>query len=253
MGYEISVVMPALNEEHNIALAVENTVAAFQRLNTKGEIIVINDGSTDRTAEIVEGLSRKYPFLKLIRHASPKGIGRSFWDGVEASSGENVTMLPGDAENDAHEILRYLPLMAQVDIVIPFVFNQGQRPFLRRLISKIYRGVINLTFGTSLNYMNGTVLYRRCVLESVELQSDGFFYQTELLVKCLRAGFLYAEVPYGLKRRAKGKSKALSLKSFRRLSADYLRTYAVTRTQRAKLPAFPLRSITLQRHQMFQS
>lgn len=236
MSFQISVVMPALNEEANLGRAVESALDAFARLSLRGEIILVDDGSTDGTTEIGKALQRKHPFLRLLRHESPQGIGRSFWDGVQLAQGEVVTLLPGDGENDGYEILRYLPLMEQVDVVVPFVFNRGARSALRAFVSRFYRAVVNLSFGTSLNYLNGTVMYRRCLLGEITLRSNGFFYQTELLVKCLRAGYLYAEVPYGLGAREAGESKALIWKNISRVIGDYLRTLASVRGVR-KLPA----------------
>lgn len=83
-------------------------------------------------------------------------------------------MLPGDAENDAYEILRYLPLMEHVDIVIPFIYNKNVRSRKRRIISKFYKGIINLSFGRMLNYMNGSVMYRKCVLQNITLKAVVF-------------------------------------------------------------------------------
>ncbi len=223
MEPKISVVMPALNEEQNVARAIRNALHAFEKIGVSGEVIVVNDGSRDRTAEIVAELQTQSPFVKVVTHGTPLGIGKSFWDGVQTARGEIVTMLPGDAENDAFEILRYLPLMDHVDIVVPFVFNQGQRSSVRRIVSSAYRVIINCFFGTSLNYMNGTVLYRRSILKTIQLSSAGFFYQTELLIRCLSAGYLFAEVPYGLMQREKGHSTALSVKSLRRLIVDFVK------------------------------
>ena len=131
-------------------------------------------------------------------------------------------MLPGDGENDAAEILRYLPLLEQVDIVVPFVFNRAVRSPARRLLSIAYREIIKATFGLSLNYMNGTVMYRRSIFEGIQLQNPGFFYQSELLIKCIRRGYLYAEVPYALSRRSGGDSKATTFASLRKIMRGYL-------------------------------
>lgn len=216
--------MPALNEEKNISKALENVTKSYIRLGFSGEIIVINDGSTDNTELMVKGFIEKYPFIRMICHNKPKGIGASFWDGVRESRGELVTLLPGDAENDSYEILRYLPIMDHVDIVIPFFYNKEVRPWKRRMISKLYKGIINLSFGMLLNYMNGTVMYRKCVLQSLTLKNTGFFYQTELLIKAIKRGYLYAEVPYAIKHRVGGKSKALTLKSLLRVISGYFST-----------------------------
>ena len=67
--------------------------------------------------------------VRLINHNTPQGIGASFWDGVDNASGDMVTMLPGDNENDPWEILRYIKLLEQVDMIIPFVFNKRCVPY----------------------------------------------------------------------------------------------------------------------------
>lgn len=225
-SYKISVIMPALNEENNVAKAVEDAVDSFVRTEVSGEIVIINDGSTDRTKDVAERLIKRHPFIRLINHSQPKGIGASFWEGVKESRGEVVTMLPGDGENDAYEILRYLPVMEHVDIVIPFVYNNYVRSLKRRIISKLYKAIINISFGMLLNYMNGTVMYRKCILDGIDLKANGFFYQTELLIKCLKNRYIYAEVPYGLKKRDGGKSKALTLKSLLEVMKGYLSVMA---------------------------
>ncbi len=214
--------MPSLNEEKNLSEAVANVIKGFERLGIKGEIIIVNDGSSDKTGKIADELSSSYPFVRVLHHEQPQGIGGSFWDGVGNAKGEIVTMIPGDGENDAAEILRYLPLMEQVDMVVPFIYNRGVRSFRRRVLSIIYREIIKLSFGLSLNYMNGTVMYRQSIFQGITLKAGGFFYQTELLVKTILRGYLYAEVPCALKQRSSGESKATTLRSLIRVSLAYL-------------------------------
>ena len=220
--YKISVVMPSLNEEKNVQRAVRNVMDVYERFGINGEIIVVNDGSADNTGEIAKDLGAKHAFIKVIHHDSPQGIGASFWDGVQSARGEIVTMMPGDGENEAAETLRYLPVMDHVDIVIPFVYNKGVRSGGRRFLSGLYRGIINFSFGMTLNYMNGTVMYRKCILNGVTLKSKGFFYQTELLIKSIRSGYLYAEVPCSLGLRSGGASKATTLKSLIKVMRNFL-------------------------------
>lgn len=225
-GYAITAVMPALNEEGNLAAAVANVLESYERMGISGQVIVVNDGSSDRTGEMAEEFCRLNSNVTVIHHATPAGIGASFWDGVRSAGGDVVTMLPGDGENDAAEILRYLPLMQQVDIVVPFVFNREVRSFRRRLLSIVYREIIKASFGLSLNYMNGTVMYRRCIFEGIELKCSGFFYQTELLIKTIKRGYLYAEVPYALNVRGGGESKATTFASLKKVARAYLETFA---------------------------
>jgi len=224
--YVITAVMPALNEEGNLAGAVANVLDSYAQLGIAGQLLIVNDGSSDRTGEMAHAFSEMHENVSVIHHQSPQGIGASFWDGVRQADGEVVTMIPGDGENDAAEILRYLPLMAQVDIVVPFVFNRGVRSFRRRMLSILYREIIKASFGLSLNYMNGTVMYRRCIFEGIELKCSGFFYQTELLVKTIKHGYLYAEVPYALNVRGGGESKATTFASLKKVARAYLDTFA---------------------------
>lgn len=222
--YKISVIMPSLNEEDNVSNAVQNVMDGFDLFGIQGEVVVVNDGSTDNTGKIATALSEKHPFVNVIHHDEPQGIGASFWDGVWKASGELVTMIPGDGENDARETLRYLPLMDHVDILIPFVYNKNVRSRKRRILSILYRGIINTSFGMTLNYMNGTVMYRKSALKGITLKGKGFFYQTELLIKTIKRGYLYAEVPYALSQRTGGASKATSFKSLTKVARAYLST-----------------------------
>jgi glycosyltransferase involved in cell wall biosynthesis len=131
----LSVIMPALNEEDNVLSAIERTLSAFDHLGIHGEIIVVNDGSTDNTGVLVEDRAAREEAVRMIVHEKPEGIGASFWDGVKAAHGEVVTMFPGDDENEPLEALRYLHLFENVDIVVPFICNKGMRSKRREQLS----------------------------------------------------------------------------------------------------------------------
>lgn len=218
---DISVIMPALNEETAVQDAVTGCLNAFGKQGLDGEVVVINDGSTDMTPVIVRSIMVSDGRVKLVEHTRPMGIGASFWDGVKAADGACVTMIPGDNENDPNEILRYTRLIDHVDAVVPYVVNKEVRPFFRNLVSGLFTRIINCTFGTAFRYTNGTVIYRRSVLGTIECKNNGFFYQAETLVKVARRGYLYAEVPYFLSRRTGGVSKAISFSSLKKVIGGY--------------------------------
>ncbi len=220
---DVSVIMPALNEEKNILLAMKNALEAFQECGIAGEIIVINDGSEDRTKEIVEGFLQSDKRVRILNHNKPQGIGASFWDGVDNAYGTSIVFLPGDNENDPWEIFRYFRLLEEVDIVIPFVFNREVRSIFRNTLSFVYRLIINSTFLVNFNYTNGTALYRRSILKELDFRSTGFFFQTDILVRTVKKGYLFAEVPYRLGLRKDGVSKAVSFPSLFKVVKGYLR------------------------------
>jgi len=219
----LSIIMPALNEEKNILAAVNNSLEAFKEFCIDGEVVVINDGSTDRTMDIVGEVSEGNDRVRIIKHETPQGIGASFWDGVDNAKGESVCMMPGDNENDPWEIMRYYKLLEHVDIIIPFVFNKQVRSLFRNSLSLIYRFIINSTFLVYFNYTNGTVLYRKSILEELDYRSGSFFFQTDILIRTVKKGYLFAEVPYSLGERNHGVSKAVSFPSLLQVIKGYFR------------------------------
>jgi dolichol-phosphate mannosyltransferase len=211
----ISIVMPALNEQNNIVEAVTNVQSSLELARLQGQLILVNDGSQDATGSLMLELQQRFPKLniEIISHPTAYGIGASFRDGLKIAKGESIVMLPGDGENDGYEIFKYFNLLGHVDLIIPYVGNGAKRSTFRRSLSKTYITLINLFFGTSFRYTNGTVLYRKSILDSINLLSNGFFYQTELILKCAARDYFYAEVPYLLRAREKGRSTAVSFKN----------------------------------------
>ena len=219
----LTVVMPALNEEKNIAAAINNALKAFSKFNIDGEIIVVNDGSTDKTENIVNNITNKEKRVSALKHNAPKGIGASFWEGVDNAKGEIIVMLPGDNENDPLEILRYYNMLEHVDIVIPFVYNKRVRTLYRNILSYLYRFIINTTFLVNFNYTNGTILYRKSMLKELDYRSNSFFFQTDILIRTVKKGYLFAEVPYRIDLRKDGISKAVTFPSLMKVMKGYLR------------------------------
>jgi glycosyltransferase involved in cell wall biosynthesis len=217
----LSVIMPALNEEKSILEAIGDTLKAMDDFSIEGQIIIVNDGSTDKTGELVAEAMNGDNRITTIHHDTPKGIGASFWDGVDAATGAAVIMLPGDNENDPCEIFRYFDLLQHVDIVIPFLYNREVRPLFRNILSFIYRFIINTTFLVNINYTNGTVLYRKDVLLELNSRSTSFFFQTDILVRLVKEGYLFAEVPYKVRKRDGGKSKAITFPSLMQVIKGY--------------------------------
>ncbi|ODS30294.1 MAG: dolichyl-phosphate beta-D-mannosyltransferase [Candidatus Scalindua rubra] len=252
MPYNISVIIPTLNEEKSIAHVLDNTIDTFERLGLSGEIVVINDGSTDKTPAIVESYIERNSFIKMIHHNKPKGVGFSYWEAVNEAEGELVTWVPGDSEIDAYEIIRYIPLLEHVDIVTPHVYNKSVRSLKRRTLSNVYRSIMNLSFSFLLNYTNGTAIFRKSILKNINLRSNGFFFQTELLVKCMKKGYLCAEVPYAIRPRIGGNTKAISLNSLISVIYDYLSLLIDCYVLKTKDTSISLDSITAMRRKQFK-
>jgi len=218
----VTIVVPALNEEANLPGALDGLLEAVLRAGVAAEVIVFNDGSTDRTGEIADRYARSDSRIRVVHHPRPRGIGVSFMEAIVEARGNCITWFPGDGENDPDELLKYLDLMNRVDVLVPFVVNRGVRPLVRRFLSALCVRVVNFSFGTNFNYTNGNIIFRTSPLRRLRLRNTGFLCFTEMLVKSVRGGALYAEAPVRLRGRKGGTSKAFSPRAVCAIFSGYL-------------------------------
>ena len=222
---KLSVIVPCFNEANSIELVIKDIASELLVYKFHSEIIIVDDGSTDLTYTISKNLCEKFSNLRIIKHNVNKGFGAAFWSGVNNAEGEYLLMMPGDGECNVKDSIMGIKIADDVDVVIPFVYNKINRSLSRRIISRIYTNLINVFFHTRLNYTNGTVIYRTSLIKNIDLKSKGFFFQTEILLRLIKSGYLYAEFPVFLKRRSSGLSKALSPRSFIDVVLSFSRTY----------------------------
>jgi glycosyltransferase involved in cell wall biosynthesis len=222
---DISVIMPALNEEQSILGAINSTLSALREFNINWEIIVVNDGSTDKTPEIVSGILNKENRIRMISHSVPQGIGASFRDGVAAADKNAVVLITTDGENDPRELVKYFHLLDKFDMIVPYVINKDVRSRTRQILSKLFFWIIKFSFGTNFCYTNGNVIYRKKVFDKITQRSRGFFYTTECLIKAERAGFTFTEVPVQINARQGGRTKSLSWGSFKMIVKEYIKLF----------------------------
>jgi len=220
---KLSIIMLALNEEGNIKGTIRDSLRALDDLTVDGEVLVVDGGSSDKTVQTIKETQKMDNRIRLVNYDTSQGIGASFWRGVDNAYGDFICMIPGDHENDPWEILRYYELLDHVDMIIPFVFNKEARSLYRNLLSLIYRFIINTTFLVYFNYTNGTILYRKSILTELDYRSTGFFFQTDILIRSVKKGYLFAEVPCSLSARHNGVSQAVTFPSFFQVVRGYIR------------------------------
>lgn len=211
----VSIIVPAKNEEEQIANTIEGAFRSMEFFGVLGEVIAVNDGSVDKTGYILEDLAKKYPRLKIINHENSKGLGAAFFAGLEQTQSIYAFLLPGDNENDPASVLTHLKSIKDEDVLITYVSNPEQRSFFRQKISKIYTFIINVAFGHELRYFNGTSLYKVSSVRNLTIKSQGFFFTAEILLKLLKNGARYKEVSICLTDVKQKKSSAISLKSLK--------------------------------------
>lgn len=191
----ISLVMPAYNEEDNLPLAVELAQPPLAAISPDWEIVLVNDGSADHTAEIADALATEEPRVRVVHHAQNKGLGGALTSGFGAARGEVLAYCDADLPFDLWDLkAAYDSMMAQdADVVAGFRLrrDEGVR---RRVYTAAYNGLIRALFGLDVRDVNCPLkLFRREVFEAEGLHSTGSFIDAELLVRALRNGFRIVE------------------------------------------------------------
>ena len=196
---ELSVVIPALNEELTIVHCVEKAKKAIAALGAPGEVVVADNGSTDRTRAVAEAAGAR------VVAVDGKGYGRALRGGFAAAKGRFLIMGDADGSYDFEQAPRYVEkLRAGCDFVVgnrfQGAYEPGAMPFLNRhLGTPVLTGVMNLLFRTGLGDVNcGMRGLTKAAFERMGLKADGMEFATEMIVKASLLGMNIAEVPCDL-------------------------------------------------------
>jgi glycosyltransferase involved in cell wall biosynthesis len=194
----ISAVLPAFNEEAIIERTVKHVSGVLAGLTSDFEVIVTNDGSRDRTGEILSDLQTRAPQLNLrvVTHRVNCGYGAALASGFDAARKELIFMTDGDKQFDVTELNLFLPAMdAHTDLVIGWRRNRADPP-MRKLNALGWKLLVNALFGyTARDVDCAFKLFRRRVWQSMTVHARGATFSAEFLIKARRLGFQVTELP----------------------------------------------------------
>jgi dolichol-phosphate mannosyltransferase len=205
----LSFVVPCYNEAPNLdGTVVEIEKSAREAGLASYEIVMVDDGSSDGTAEAIRSLAETKPYVRPVINPRNLGLGGAYKAGVAAAGGLYVMMVPGDNAHPAHGITPILAAVSSADMVIPYVINPQVRGLTRRLASRGFVVVMNTLFGLKVPYYNGLVVHRLDLLREIEIETDSFAYQAEAIVKLLKRGADFETVGVEISNREHGTTKA---------------------------------------------
>jgi glycosyltransferase involved in cell wall biosynthesis len=211
----VSAFFPAYNDAATIASMVIASVLTLPKVSDDYEIIVVNDGSQDHTAEILEELSRLYPCLRVITHERNLGYGGALQTGFASAQKSWIFYTDGDAQYDPRELPRLADAVAADAEVINGYKIARSDPLHRILIGKLYHHIVRVLFGFKLRDVDCDYrLIKRAIFDQVELRSTSGTICLEMVKKFQDLGFRFKEVPVHHYHRAHGKSQFFN---FRRL------------------------------------
>lgn len=194
----LSYFFPAHNEEANLEGLVEEALETLPALADTFEIIAVDDGSRDRTAEIADRLAAAHPdIVRAIHHPVNRGYGGALRSGFEASRYELVAFTDGDRQFRVADLGRLTARMAEPDapdIVAGYRIKRAD-PLIRVVYARTYRLANRIFFGLRVRDVDcACKLFRREALDGVRVESGGAFFSAELLVKVLQCGRSIVEV-----------------------------------------------------------
>jgi glycosyltransferase involved in cell wall biosynthesis len=185
----LSIFFPCYNEQENVTRSVEQAISVLNKLDLDYEIIIINDGSADKTGRIADELSRKNNKIKAVHHPKNLGYGSALQSGFKAASKEFVFYTDGDCQFDLKELPPLLPLMKDYDIVSCYRIKRNDR-LIRKINAWCWTKLVCTLFGMKIRDIDCAFkLYRREIFDNIKISSTGALVDTEILARATGKGY----------------------------------------------------------------
>lgn len=199
---DVSILVPAKDEAENLPIFLQLCAEMIASRTESYEVIVVDDGSTDGTSQLLTELKERYPFLRSVRHRSRRGIADALRSGFLASRAEVLVFYPADLQFKPEDIPRLVaPILANES---DMVTGYKQGVYEKAFVSGIYNGLSRSLFKVPVRDLNNVKAYRREIMEMQPARPDWHRY---MIVLAVAAGYTVTEIPVPLYPRHAGKSK----------------------------------------------
>lgn len=223
--HTLSIVLPAYNEQDNIKEVVLRSTEVAERLCRDHEIIVVDDGSTDATADLVRALAIEDSRIRLVAHGINRGYGEALRSGFLAARKDLVFFTDADNQFDLAEIGAFLPWVDRVDVVAGYRIGR-QDTLVRRLNALAWNYLVRILFHVPVRDIDCAFkMFRREVLEDLHIESVGAMVNTELMVKVGRAGKAVVELGVTHYPRTAGQARGAHPRVIMRALVELVRMY----------------------------
>ncbi len=204
---ELSVTFPVLDEQEVLPSVLAEALEVLPAIADRWELVVVDDGSTDRTPDILRDAAEREPRIRVVTHASPMGYGAAVRDGLAATTLMIVLMTDGDGQFDIRDAADLFPMLQRHHLAVGYRHPRHD-PWGRLAGSKVYNAMASWVLGRRIRDVNCSMkLMRRSVLEMVDLTSDDWLIDAELMARARRAGLDWGELPVSHRSRPGGESK----------------------------------------------
>jgi glycosyltransferase involved in cell wall biosynthesis len=222
----LTVFFPAYNDSGTIASMVIRAVQAASKLTDDYEVIVVNDGSADATAQIADELAEKYSHVRVVHHPVNRGYGGALQTGFRSATKELIFYTDGDAQYDPAELADLWKSMSpDADLVNGYKISRSD-PLHRIIIGRLYHHIVSTMFGLSVRDVDCDFrLMRRTIFDRIELHKTSGVICLEMMKKIEDAGFRIREVPVHHYHRAFGKSQFFNFRRIAKTGVDVMRLW----------------------------
>lgn len=212
---DVTLFVPCYNEEGNILPTLQKIVEAGRQVRCSYEIIVIDDASCDRSAELVQRFQEANPdlTLTLVRNPVNRGWAQNYTEAAFLGRGRYYRTVCGDNVEPVSTQVAILSHLGEADLIIPYPIQVQNKTWFRRLLSRTYTSIVNVITGKRLRYWNGCALVSRQDVIRWHPPTRGFGFQAWLVSRLLTMGHSYVEVGGIYNERPSGKSHALTFKN----------------------------------------
>jgi len=218
----MTVFFPALNDQDSIAVVVGKAFDVLPLLTDDYEVIVVNDGSRDGTADVLDTLQRRYARLRVIHHERNRGYGGALQTGFANASKDLIFYTDGDGQYDVKELVKLVPLMVDgVDVVNGFKIKRSDN--MRRIVlGEIYKFLARQMFALPIRDVDCDFrLMRRNAIQEIDLTSHSGVVCTEMIYKLKRAGRRFIEIPVHHYPRLHNRSQFFTFSRIARTAYDF--------------------------------
>lgn len=220
---EISVFYPVYNDERTVESLTEKTLTLLEEIAEQYEIVIVNDGSPDRSGEIADRLAEKHEVVKVVHHAVNRGYGAAIKSGFENCRYEWVCFTDGDDEYDIRDLKKLLQLKEFYDLIITFRYVKMYSNF-RVFVSGVYNKLFRFLFRTNYRDIStGLRLMRKAVYEELYLISDSPFIGAEITLRTMLKGYRVGEMGIQTFPREFGSGSSVSSKNILYTIQDMLK------------------------------
>jgi len=205
MKESLSVFFPVFNEEENIELVIKRALEFLPSITKHYEIIIIDDGSKDKTGQLADLLSREYKEVSAIHHSSNRGYGAALQTGFKMAKNDLIFFTDGDGQFNIKELPKLASLIENADIVTGFRVKRAD-PLFRRINARLYRLLLRIFFNLKITDIDCAFkLFKREVIENLDFESTSALISAEILILAQKKGYTIKEVGVSHYPRVKGK------------------------------------------------